>query len=252
VRHQGKEVIALGVSMAKGGDIIALGKSLKTAGASIEGLPPAWRWCRCRTSPRRWPVGQRIRAVLIEAVVIVLAVSFIAWAFTSGPRGCPAVAPLLHRHAPRPGGGHHHSAGAGGDLPGHDYWGIGLHKISLGSLIIALGLLVDDAIIAVEMMVRKMEEGYDKVRAATFAYEITAMPMLTGTLITAAGFLPIGIAKSVTGEYTFAIFAVTVIALVLSWVVSVYFVPYLGTLLLKAKPPRAPVLNSGRAPHEHV
>jgi multidrug efflux pump subunit AcrB len=113
------------------------------------------------------------------------------------------------------------------------YLGIGLHKISLGSLIIALGLLVDDAIIAVEMMVRKMEEGYDKVRAATFAYELTAMPMLTGTLITAAGFLPIGLAKSVTGEYTYAIFAVTVIALVLSWIVSVYFVPYLGTIFLK-------------------
>ncbi|HEY8357045.1 MAG TPA: efflux RND transporter permease subunit, partial [Ramlibacter sp.] len=106
----------------------------------------------------------------------------------------------------------------------------------LGSLIIALGLLVDDAIIAVEMMVRKMEEGYDKVRAATFAYEVTAMPMLTGTLITAAGFLPIGMAQSTVGEYTFAIFAVTVVALVLSWLVSVYFVPYLGTLLLKAKP----------------
>jgi multidrug efflux pump subunit AcrB len=95
---------------------------------------------------------------------------------------------------------------------------------------------VDDAIIAVEMMVRKMEEGYDKVRAATFAYEVTAMPMLTGTLITAAGFLPIGMARSTVGEYTYAIFAVTVIALVLSWLVSVYFVPYLGTLLLKAKP----------------
>jgi multidrug efflux pump subunit AcrB len=113
------------------------------------------------------------------------------------------------------------------------YCGIGLHKISLGALIIALGLLVDDAIIAVEMMVRKMEEGYDKVRAATFAYEVTAMPMLTGTLITASGFLPIGLAKSVTGEYTFAIFAVTVMALVLSWLASVYFVPYLGVLLLK-------------------
>jgi multidrug efflux pump subunit AcrB len=97
-------------------------------------------------------------------------------------------------------------------------------------------LLVDDAISAVEMMVRKMEEGYDKVRAATFAYEVTAMPMLTGTLITAAGFLPIGMARSTVGEYTYAIFAVTVIALVLSWLVSVYFVPYLGTLLLKAKP----------------
>jgi multidrug efflux pump subunit AcrB len=114
------------------------------------------------------------------------------------------------------------------------YFGIGLHKISLGSLIIALGLLVDDAIIAVEMMVRKMEEGYDKVRSATFAYELTAMPMLTGTLITATGFLPIGMAKSVTGEYTFAIFAVTVLALLISWVASVYFVPYLGAWLLKS------------------
>jgi multidrug efflux pump len=94
--------------------------------------------------------------------------------------------------------------------------------------------------------VRKMEEGYDKVRAATFAYEITAMPMLTGTLITAVGFLPIGMAKSTVGEYTFAIFAVTVIALVLSWIVSVYFVPYLGTLLLKAKPLPA----NGQADHQ--
>ena len=130
------------------------------------------------------------------------------------------------------------------------YYGIGLHKISLGSLIIALGLLVDDAIIAVEMMVRKMEEGYDKVRAATFAYEITAMPMLTGTLITAAGFLPIGLAKSTTGEYTFAIFAVTVIALVLSWIVSVYFVPYLGTLLLKVPPHVKEVAEGKDSPHE--
>jgi multidrug efflux pump subunit AcrB len=116
------------------------------------------------------------------------------------------------------------------------YWGVGLHKISLGSLIIALGLLVDDAIIAVEMMVRKLEEGYDKMRAATFAYEVTSMPMLTGTLITAAGFLPIGLAKSVTGEYTFAIFAVTSAALVISWLVSVYFVPYLGAWLLHTRP----------------
>ncbi|MEI8159309.1 MAG: efflux RND transporter permease subunit, partial [Burkholderiales bacterium] len=128
---------------------------------------------------------------------------------------------------------------------GMGYWGIGLHKISLGSLIIALGLLVDDAIIAVEMMVRKMEEGWDKVRAASFAYEITAMPMLTGTLITAVGFLPIGIAKSSTGEYTFAIFGVTVMALVLSWLVSVYFVPYLGTVILKIKPH-----DAGDEPHE--
>jgi multidrug efflux pump subunit AcrB len=113
---------------------------------------------------------------------------------------------------------------------------VGLHKISLGSLIIALGLLVDDAIIAVEMMVRKLEEGYDRMRAATYAYDVTAMPMLTGTLITAAGFLPIGLAKSTTGEYTFAIFAVTAAALVISWLVSVYFVPYLGARMLRVKP----------------
>ena len=127
------------------------------------------------------------------------------------------------------------------------YWGVGLHKISLGSLIIALGLLVDDAIIAVEMMVRKLEEGYDKVRAATFAYEATAMPMLTGTLITAVGFLPIGMAKSTVGEYTFAIFAVTAAALLISWLVSVYFVPYLGTLLLQAHSRRA---ATAAQPHE--
>ena len=139
------------------------------------------------------------------------------------------------------------------------YAHVGLHKISLGSLIIALGLLVDDAIIAVEMMVRKLEEGFDKARAATFAYEATAMPMLTGTLITAVGFLPIGLAQSTVGEYTFAIFAVTAAALVISWLVSVYFVPYLGTLLLqerrKARRPRAaaravrhPVLRRAFAP----
>jgi multidrug efflux pump len=117
-----------------------------------------------------------------------------------------------------------------------DLWGVGLHKISLGALIIALGLLVDDAIIAVEMMVHKLEEGYDKLHAATAAYDITAMPMLTGTLITAAGFLPIGMANSSVGEYTFAIFAVTAAALLISWVVSVYFVPYLGQWLLRTRP----------------
>ena len=173
---------------------------------------------------------------LVEAVAIVLAVSFLAL----GLHKRPGIHPLWRRWTLdiRPG------LVVGITIPlvlavtflAMDYFHIGLHKISLGSLIIALGLLVDDAIIAVEMMVRKMEEGYDKVRAATFAYELTAMPMLTGTLITAAGFLPIGLAKSLTGEYTFAIFAVTVIALLISWVASVYFVPYLGTLLLKVPP----------------
>jgi multidrug efflux pump len=113
---------------------------------------------------------------------------------------------------------------------------IDLHKISLGALIIALGLLVDDAIIAVEMMVRKMEEGMSRFDAATFAYTSTAIPMLTGTLITVAGFLPIGLAKSTAGEYTFSLFSVNALALVISWVVAVTFTPYLGYVLLKVKP----------------
>ncbi|MDP3135163.1 MAG: efflux RND transporter permease subunit, partial [Burkholderiaceae bacterium] len=238
VHHQGKEVIALGVSMAKGGDIIRLGQSLKSAVAGIAGrLPAGIRLVQIQDQPRSVATSvNEFVAVLIEAVVIVLAVSFLALGFhidRSQPRWWRRYSVDI-----RPG------LVVAITIPlvlavtflAMWYWDIGLHKISLGSLIIALGLLVDDAIIAVEMMVRKMEEGYDKVRAATFAYEVTAMPMLTGTLITAVGFLPIGIARSVTGEYTFAIFAVTVIALVLSWIVSVYFVPYLGTLLLKEKP----------------
>jgi multidrug efflux pump len=236
VHHQGEPSIAIGVSMSKGGDIIALGKALRTAVAQIEaGLPAGVRLVQVQDQPSAVAssVNEFIK-VLIEAVVIVLAVSFLALGLHKGGR--------FGWHIDvRPG------LVVAITIPlvlavtflAMLYWGIGLHKISLGSLIIALGLLVDDAIIAVEMMVRKMEEGYDKVRAATFAYDITAMPMLTGTLITAVGFLPIGLAKSVTGEYTFAIFAVTVIALVLSWIVSVYFVPYLGTRLLKS-PPVAP------------
>ncbi|MGK6306686.1 efflux RND transporter permease subunit [Variovorax sp. DT-64] len=233
VRHQGKEVIALGISMAKGGDIIELGKSLRAATADIDKrLPAGVKLAQVQDQPVAvsTSVNEFVR-VLIEAVAIVLAVSFIALGLHKGGR-------FGYYIDIRPG------LVVAITIPlvlavtflAMNYFGIGLHKISLGSLIIALGLLVDDAIIAVEMMVRKMEEGYDKVRAATFAYDVTAKPMLTGTLITAAGFLPIGIAKSVTGEYTFAIFAVTVIALVLSWLVSVYFVPYLGTLLLKVKP----------------
>ena len=249
VRHQGREVIALGVSMTKGGDIIALGKALQQTTERIgTSLPAGVQLVNVQDQPKSvsTSVNEFVK-VLIEAVVIVLAVSFVAL----GLHKRPGQHPLWRRWYidPRPG------LVVGITIPlvlamtflAMWYWNIGLHKISLGSLIIALGLLVDDAIIAVEMMVLKLEEGYDKARAATFAYEITAIPMLTGTLITAAGFLPIGIAKSVTGEYTFAIFAVTVIALVLSWIVSVYFVPYLGTLLLKAPPRRQPVEAGGQA-----
>jgi multidrug efflux pump len=237
VRHNGQDSIALGISMAKGGDIISLGKALKTTVAGIEArLPAGMTLAQVQDQPSAVTssVNEFVK-VLIEAVVIVLAVSFLALGLhrREGGKG-------LRRYTLdiRPG------LVVFITIPlvlaitflAMYYWRIGLHKISLGSLIIALGLLVDDAIIAVEMMVRKLEEGYSMVRAATFTWEATAMPMLTGTLITAAGFLPIGLANSTTGEYTFAIFAVTVLALVISWVVAVMFVPYLGVKLLKVKP----------------
>ena len=236
VRFQGQQVIALGVSMTKGGDIIRLGKSLEANVDKLQAsLPAGVKLSNLQNQPKAVSrsVGEFIN-VLIEAVVIVLLVSFVSLGLHKGGRFGWYV-------DMRPG------LVVGITIPlvlamtflAMYYWDIGLHKISLGSLIISLGLLVDDAIIAVEMMVRKMEEGFDKVRAATFAYEVTAMPMLTGTLITAAGFLPIGLAKSATGEYTFAIFAVTVIALLLSWWVSVFFVPLLGIWLLKVKPQHA-------------
>jgi multidrug efflux pump subunit AcrB len=229
VRHQGQDVVAVGVSMARGGDIIALGHNLRAAAEQAQReLPIGIAIEQVQDQPRAVSrsVGEFVR-VLIEAVVVVLGVSFVSLGLHLRP----------FRIDPWPG------LVVAVTIPlvlaitfvVMYYWGVGLHKISLGSLIIALGLLVDDAIIAVEMMVRKLEEGHDKVRAATFAYDVTAMPMLTGTLITAAGFLPIGLAKSVTGEYTFAIFAVTSAALVVSWVVSVYFVPYLGARLLRTK-----------------
>ncbi|MBY0235577.1 MAG: efflux RND transporter permease subunit, partial [Burkholderiaceae bacterium] len=239
VRHQGQEVIALGVSMAKGGDIVAMGKALQATAAQIRAqLPAGIELEQIQDQPRAVTrsVNEFIK-VLIEAVVIVLAVSFISLGLHTKPLRIdiwPGMVvaitiPLVLAIT----------------FVTMFYWGVGLHKISLGSLIIALGLLVDDAIIAVEMMVRKLEEGYDKMTAATFAYDATAMPMLTGTLITAAGFLPIGLAKSQTGEYTFAIFAVTAAALVISWLVSVYFVPYLGALLL-----RTHKSNEGGEAHE--
>lgn len=246
VRHQGKGVVALGISMAKGGDIIELGKQLNAATAKLQAdLPAGIELSQIQNQPGAVSrsVGEFVR-VLVEAVVVVLAVSFLSLGLHSKPTG------LRFRIDVWPG------LVVAITIPlvlaitfvTMYYWGVGLHKISLGALIIALGLLVDDAIIAVEMMVRKLEEGYDKARAATFAYEITAMPMLTGTLITAAGFLPIGLAKSAVGEYTFAIFAVTTAALLISWLVSVYFVPYLGTLLLHTKPHAA---KPGEEAHPH-
>jgi multidrug efflux pump subunit AcrB len=115
-------------------------------------------------------------------------------------------------------------------------FGIGLHKVSLGTLILALGLLVDDAIIAVETMAVKLEQGFDRLRAAAFAYTSTAFPMLTGTLVTVSGFLPIALAQSQTGEYTRSIFQVSAIALLLSWFAAVIVIPLLGYRLLSERP----------------
>ncbi len=217
MRFMGKDAIGVAVSMVPRGDIIALGRSLD---AEIERLraelPVGLDLDRVNDQPAtvKRSVREFTRA-LAEAVGIVLLVSFLSLGLRTGlivALSIPltlAVTFFFMFEA-----------------------GIDLHKISLGALIVALGLLVDDAIISVEMMVVKMEQGYERVRAASFAYTSTAMPMLTGTIVTAAGFLPIGLARSSTGEYTFSIFAVTTIALLVSWVVSVIFVPYLGYKLL--------------------
>lgn len=227
VRYNGQEVISLGVSMAKGGDIIRWGENLEAAARQLQAsLPVGIELHKFQDQPKAVSrsINEFLR-VLAEALIIVLLVSFIALGIHTRPfridirpglvvaLSIPLVMAVTFLVMERS--------------------NVYLHKISLGSLIIALGLLVDDAIIVVEMMVRKLEEGYDKLRASTFAYEVTAMPMLTGTLITAVGFLPIGLARSAVGEYTFAIFAVTTAALIISWFVSVYFVPYLGFKLLK-------------------
>ncbi|PWF43675.1 efflux RND transporter permease subunit [Massilia glaciei] len=230
MRFNGKEVIGLGVSMEKGGNIIAMGKNIDATIAEIKTkLPVGINLERVSDQPRavKASVGEFIK-VLIEAVLIVLAVSFLALGMHTKPfridfrpglvvaLTIPLVLAITFLFM--------------------SMLKIDLHKISLGALIIALGLLVDDAIIAVEMMVRKMEEGMSRFDAATYAYTSTAMPMLTGTLITAAGFLPIGLAASAAGEYTFSMFSVNALALLISWVVAVVFTPYIGYVLLKVKP----------------
>jgi len=227
LRFNGEQVVGLGISMQKGGDVVALGRALALASDRVKAdLPLGTSLYQVQDQPRvvANSVGEFLKT-LAEAVAIVLGVSLLALGLHSKPL----------RIDPRPG------LIVAISIPLvmavtfllMKLWGVGIHKISLGSLIIALGLLVDDAIIVVEMMVRKLEEGADRITAATAAFELTAWPMLTGTLITAVGFLPIGIAKSVVGEYTFAIFAVTAAALIVSWVVSVLFVPTLGVWLLK-------------------
>ena len=155
-------------------------------------------------------------ASLLEAVAIVLVVSFLSLGMRTGLVVALTIPLVL-----------------AATFLAMRLFGIDLHRISTGALIISLGLLVDDAMIAVEMMARKLEEGFDMLRAATFAYTSTAFPMLSGTLVTAAGFLPIATAKSTTGEYTFGIFAVTTMALLISWFAAVIATPFIGSYLLK-------------------
>ncbi|MBX9764443.1 MAG: efflux RND transporter permease subunit [Pseudomonadaceae bacterium] len=217
MRFMGEDAIGLAVSMKTGGDILVLGKALEGEFSRLqETLPAGMQLSKVSDQPAavKTGVGEFVR-VLAEAVVIVLLVSF----FSLGMRTGLVVAlsiPLVLAMT----------------FAAMYYLGIGLHKISLGALVLALGLMVDDAIIAVEMMAIKMEQGYDRVKAASYAWTSTAFPMLTGTLITAAGFLPIAIAQSGTGEYTRSIFEVVTIALLVSWIAAVVFVPYLGAKLL--------------------
>jgi len=218
VRSRGKEGIALAVSMTRRGDVLELGRDLKREMERLRGeLPVGIEFEQVSDQPAvvKDSVGEFMRA-LLEAVAIVLVVSFLSLGWRTGLVVALTIPLVL-----------------AATFLAMRFFGIDLHRISTGALIIALGLLVDDAMIAVEMMARKLEEGWDKLRAATFAYTSTAFPMLSGTIITAAGFLPIATAKSTTGEYTFAIFAVTTMALLISWVAAVTATPYLGYYLLK-------------------
>ncbi|RON98063.1 multidrug transporter AcrB [Pseudomonas fluorescens] len=217
MRFMGEDAIGLAVAMKDGGDILVLGKALEGEFSRIQkNLPAGMQLRKVSDQPAavKTGVGEFVQ-VLVEALAIVLLVSF----FSLGVRTGMVVAltiPLVLAMT----------------FACMYYLGIGLHKISLGALVLALGLLVDDAIIAVEMMAIKMEQGFDRIRAASYAWTSTAFPMLTGTLITAAGFLPIATAQSGTGEYTRSIFQVVTIALLASWVAAVMFVPYLGEKLL--------------------
>src|SRR5471030_2894817 len=217
MRFMGQDAIGLAVAMNDGGDILVLGKALEVEFARIQkNLPAGMKLSKVSDQPAavKTSVGEFVQ-VLAEALAIVLLVSFFSLGVRTGMVVALAIPLVLAM-----------------TFATMYYLGIGLHKISLGALVLALGLLVDDAIIAVEMMAIKMEQGYDRLKAASFAWTSTAFPMLTGTLITAAGFLPIATAQSSTGEYTRSIFQVVTIALLASWVAAVVFVPYLGERLL--------------------
>lgn len=219
VRHNGQPVLMIGVSMTSDGNIVELGKAMDSAVAKIQSeLPHGIELEQVADQPTTvkdavWDFERS----LMEALIIVIAVSLASLGWRAGLVVATSVPLVL-----------------GGVAIVMLAMGWNLERISLGSLIIALGLLVDDAIIAIEMMVAKMETGWDRTKAAAFSYQATAMPRLTGALITAAGFMPIGFSKSTTGEYAGGIFWIVGAAVVFSWLCSGIFTPYLAAKILPA------------------
>jgi len=217
-RYQGREAVLLGSTMVPGANVTKVGAAVERTLRRIEqDLPVGVELGRI--SDQAQVVSKSIREFLeafAQAIGIVLVVSFLALGWRAGFVVALTIPMVL-----------------AATFFIMSLMEIDLHRISLGALIIALGLLVDDAMIAVEMMDRKLKEGYDKVAAATFAYTSTAFPMLTGTLITVAGFIPVGFAQSTAGEYVSTLFWVTGIALMISWFAAVYFTPWIGYKLLR-------------------
>jgi multidrug efflux pump len=217
VHQEGKPALGIGVVTAKGANILELGKEVQQATSEfMKAVPQGIDIQQIADQPKvvEHAVGEFVHS-FVEALAIVLFVSFVALGWRTGIVVALSVPLVL-----------------GIVFIVMNAMSLDLHRITLGALIIALGLLVDDAIIAVEMMVVKMEQGWDRMKAASFAWESTAFPMLTGTLVTAAGFLPIGFANSAVGEYAGGIFWIVAIALVASWFVAVIFTPYIGVKLL--------------------
>jgi multidrug efflux pump subunit AcrB len=219
--YNGQPAIGIALAMDKGGNVLTLGEDLeKTIMQIKQDLPLGLEIHQVSNQPEvvKESIGEFTKS-LKEAIIIVLIVSFLSLGIRAGIVVALCI-PLV----------------IAGIFACMQAFGIDLHKVSLGALIIALGLLVDDAIIAVEMMTVKLEQGWSKFDAACYAYTATAFPMLTGTLITCAGFIPIGFSKGSASEFTSSIFTVVTIALLISWFVSVLVTPLLGYKLINPKP----------------
>ena len=230
-RYNGQTAIGLAIGMKAGGNIQVFGEALKKKMDSIITELPVGVGVHT-VSDQSVVVEEAVggfTSALFEAVIIVLVVSFISLGVRAGlvvACSIPLVLAMVFVFM--------------------EYSGITMQRISLGALIIALGLLVDDAMITVEVMVTRLEMGESKEAAATFAYTSTAFPMLTGTLVTVAGFVPIGLNASSAGEYTYTLFAVIAVALIVSWVVAVFFAPVLGVHILSSKKLKAHDTEPGR------